>query len=88
MIGYYFYNNISRDLFKSNRYLFLFSLILEIHNLIINYTYINNFFFTINNFSVFKNLKKKFNFNIFFFKIFYLTEIIKNYYKSNKKVKS
>lgn len=88
MLTYYFYKNIKKNLFKSNKYLYLFSLVTEIYYLILNIITLSKFFFNINNFCYLKCLKKKYNYNFFFYKISFISNFLKKYLNFNKKIKS
>lgn len=88
MINYYFYNNLKKNIFKKNIYLYLFSLVTEVYVLALNIINLRNLFFNISSSFSYKNYKKKFNYNIFFYKISYLSKILIKYLNFNKKIKT
>jgi hypothetical protein len=79
---------MKKNIFKKNIYLYLFALVFEIYNLVLNIITLRNLFFNINSYSSFTYLKKKFNYNIFFFKINYITRFLIKYLNFNKKIKT
>lgn len=88
MINYYFYNNLKKNNLKKHMYLYLFSLVFELYNIVLNIIALRNLFFNINSNLSFKYLKKKFNYNFFFFKISIISKILIKYLSFNRKIKT
>jgi len=88
MINYYFYNNLKKNNLKKHTYLYLFSLVFELYNIVLNIIALRNLFFNINSSLSFKYLKKKFNYNFFFFKISIISKILIKYLSFNRKIKT